>query len=80
MVKIYNDERKLFFPNAKCSLTGSGAASNLVKAVDRDQKTGVAYIGTASGRSDFQGLQRINNTTTGVTTSISVSNGFIAEQ
>mgnify|MGYP003115530263 CR=1 FL=1 len=80
LVKIYNDERKLFFPNVKCSLTGSGNASNLVKAVDRDQSTGVAYIGTASGRSDFQGLQRINNTTTGVTTSISVSNGFIAEQ
>ena len=40
----------------------------------------VAQRGTSSGRSEFRGLNRINNTTTAVTTAISASDGFVAEQ
>ena len=75
--KIYNDERKLFYPNAKCTLYGS---SSTVVAQDFDDSTGTYYVGTSQGRSDFRGLTRINNTTTAVTTAISVSNELVAEQ
>ena len=75
--KIYEDEKKLFEPNAKCTLYGS---SDAVTAVAYDDSTDTVHVGTSSGRSDFIGLNRINNTTTAVTTAISASNGLIAEQ
>ena len=75
--KIYNDEKKLFTPNAKCTLYGS---SNAITALAYDDTTNVLHVGTSSGRSEFQGLNRINNTTTAVTTKISASNGLVAEQ
>jgi len=51
-----------------------------VTALAHDSDTGILSVGTSAGRSDFQGLRRVNNTTTGVTTSISASNGLIVEQ
>jgi len=75
--KIYNDERHLFKENAKCTLYGS---SDDVKALAYDESTEQLHVGTSSGRSDFQGLRRINNTTTAVTTAISAHDGFIVEQ
>ena len=75
--KIYNDEKLLFQENAKCSLYGT---SDDVKALAYDDKTDVLHVGTSGGRSDFRGLNRINNTTTAVTTAISASNGLVAEQ
>jgi len=75
--KIYNDEKCLFHENAKCTLHGT---SNNVKALAFDDTNGVLHVGTSSGRSDFRGLNRINNTTTAVTTAISASNGLVAEQ
>ena len=75
--KIYFDERRLFAENAKCTIYGTSAP---VTAIAYDDKTNVIHAGTASGRSEFQGLVRINNTTTAVTTAISASNGLIAEQ
>ena len=75
--KIYDDERKLFAPNAKCTLYGS---SNDITAIAHDTTTDVLHVGTSSGRSDFVGLNRINNTTTAVTTAISASGGLIAEK
>ena len=75
--KIYDDEKKLFAENAKCTLYGT---SDDVKAIAYDDTTDVTHVGTSSGRSDFNGLVRINNTTTAVTTEISASNGLIAEQ
>ncbi len=75
--KIYNDEKKLFTPNAKCTLYGS---SNAITALAYDDTTNVLHVGTSSGRSEFQGLNRINNTTTAVTTAISASNELVAEQ
>jgi len=75
--KIYDDEKYLFTPNSKCTLYG---ASDAVVALAHDRTTNVLHAGTSSGRSDFRGLNRINNTTTAVTTMISASNGLIAEQ
>ena len=77
IAKIYNDEKALFQPNSQCTLYGS---SDAVTALAYDDTTKLLSAGTSSGRSDFQGLERINNTTTAVTTAISASNGLIAEQ
>ena len=75
--KIYEDEKKLFQPNAKAFLYGS---SNAITAIGYDEKKDIYHVGTSSGRSDFSGLSRINNTTTAVTTAISAYDGLIAEQ
>jgi len=75
--KIYYDEKQLFQKNAKCSLYGT---SNQVTAVAYDDTNDILHAGTSSGRSEFQGLNRINNTTTAVTTAISASDGLVAEQ
>ena len=75
--KMYDDEKHLFQENAKCTLYGS---SNAVTAVAFDDSNDNLHAGTSGGRSDFVGLNRINNTTTAVTTAISASNGLIAEQ
>ena len=75
--KIYEDEKFLFQENAACTLYGS---SDAVTALAYDDSTNLLYAGTSSGRSDFQGLRRINNTTTAVTTAMSASKGLVAEQ
>ena len=75
--KMYDDEKCLFHENAKCTLHGT---SDDVTALAFDDTNGILHAGTSSGRSEFQGLNRINNTTTAVTTAISASNGFVAEQ
>jgi len=75
--KIYEDEKFLFQENAKATLYGS---SDAVTALVYDDSSNILHVGTSSGRSEFQGLCRINNTTTAVTTAISASNGLVAEQ
>ena len=75
--KIYLDEKYLFRKDAKCTLYGT---SDVVTALGHDDTTKLLHVGTSSGRSDFRGLNRINNTTTAVTNAISASNGLIAEQ
>ena len=75
--KIYEDEKVLFQENAACTLYGS---SDAVTALAYDDSNNLLHVGTSSGRSDFQGLRRINNTTTAVTTAMSASNGLVAEQ
>jgi hypothetical protein len=75
--KMYEDEKVLFQENSACTLYGS---SDAVTALAYDEDLQLLHVGTSSGRSDFQGLRRINNTTTAVTTAISASNGLVAEQ
>ena len=75
--KMYNDEKCLFHENAKCTLHGT---SDDIKALAFDDTNDVLHVGTSAGRSEFRGLNRINNTTTAVTTAISASNGLVAEQ
>ena len=75
--KMYQDEKCLFEENAKSTLYGS---SDAVTALAFDEATNLLHVGTSGGRSDFQGLRRINNTTTAVTTAISAHDEFIIEQ
>ena len=75
--KIYEDEKVLFQENAKATLYGS---SDAVTALAYDEVTDQLHVGTSSGRSDFQGLRRINNTTQQVQTAISAHDTFIIEQ
>jgi hypothetical protein len=77
IAKIYRDEKVLFQDGAQATLYGT---SDAVTALAYDDKTELLHVGTSSGRSDFAGLRRINNTTIPVTTSISASNNLIAEQ
>ena len=75
--KMYEDEKHLYQENVKCTLHGS---SDAVTALAYDEVTDQLHVGTSSGRSDFQGLRRINNTTDPVTTAISAHDTFIIEQ
>ncbi len=74
---IYKDERSLFQPGAKCTLYGT---SDDVTAIAYDRSTDIFHAGTSSGRSDFNRLIRINNTTTAVADQIAAAGGIIAEQ
>ena len=75
--KIYNDEKFLFQGNAKATLHGT---SDAVTAIAYDEDTELLHAGTSAGRSEFQGLRRVHNTTDAVGASISASNGFIVEE
>ena len=75
--KMYYDEKCLFHENAKCTLYGT---SDEVKGMAYDDGTDILHVGTPSGRSEFDGLTRINNTTTPVTTAIVASNGLVVEE
>ena len=74
---IYNDELPLFKDNAKCTLYGS---SNVITGLAYDKGTGLYHVGTSAGRSDFRGLERINNTTTPITHTIAADDGMIVER
>jgi len=77
VAKMYNDEKHLFQTNAKATLYGT---SNAVTALAYDDATELLHVGTSAGRSEFQGLNRVNNTTDAVSAAISASNGFIVEE
>lgn len=77
VAKIYEDEKVLFQENAQATLYGS---SDAVTALAYDDSTNILSVGTSAGRSDFQGLRRVNNTTNAVGAAISASNGMIVEE
>jgi len=74
--KMYNDEKHLFQENAKATLYGS---SDAVTALAYDDDTELLHVGTSAGRSLFQGLNRVDNTTDAVGAAISASNGLVVE-
>jgi hypothetical protein len=76
ILKIYNDEKQLFQENAKATLYGT---SDSVTALAYDEDTQRLHVGTSSGRSVFQGLRRVDNTTTAVSAAISAADGLVAE-
>jgi hypothetical protein len=76
IAKIYNDEKQLFATNAKATLYGT---SDAVTALAYDDDTELLHVGTSAGRSVFQGLNRVDNTTDAVGAAISASNGLVAE-
>lgn len=75
--KIYDDEKALFFPNAKATLYGT---SDDVKAVAYDSTRDELHVGTSAGRSVFSGLTRVDHTTDAVEVALSASNGLVAEE
>lgn len=75
--KIYEDEKVLFQENAAATLYG---ASDAVTALAHDSDTGLLHVGTSAGRSVFQGLRRVSNTTIAVGTAISASNSLVVEE
>ena len=75
--KIYQDEWKMFRPNAKC-LLASGDKN--VRAIDWDNQTGKLHIGQASGRQVFEGLVKTESTTDPVYTAISAVNDYVVEE
>ena len=77
IAKIYEDEKFLFQENAQATLYG---ASDAVTALAHDDATDLLHVGTSAGRSVFQGLRRVSNTTTAVGTAISASNGLVVEE
>jgi trimeric autotransporter adhesin len=76
IAKMYNDEKFLFQENAKATLYGT---SDSVTALAYDDDTELLHVGTSAGRSVFQGLRRVDNTTDAVGAAISASNGLVAE-
>jgi len=76
IAKIYEDEKYLFQENSQATLYGS---SDAVTALAYDGDTELLHVGTSAGRSVFQGLRRVDNTTGAVGAAISASNGLVAE-
>jgi len=74
--KIYEQERHMFKPNAKTTL--SGPYDN-VTTCDFDDSTGNLHVGTDSSYNEFSGLIRINERLTPISSSISATNGLVAE-
>lgn len=77
IAKIYRDEKVLFQENAQATLYGT---SDAVTALAHDDTTDLLHVGTSAGRSVFQGLRRVENTTDAVGAAISASNGLVVEE
>ena len=77
IAKIYRDELPLFQAGAACTLYGT---SDAVRALAHDDTTDLLHVGTSAGRSVFDGLRRVSNTTVAVGTAISASNNLIVEE
>jgi hypothetical protein len=77
IAKIYRDEKVLFTDGAQATLYGT---SDSVTALAYDDSENLLHVGTASGRSSFNGLKRVENTDVAVTTAISATEGLVIEQ
>jgi hypothetical protein len=77
IAKIYRDEKPLFQENAQATLYGT---SDGVTALAYDDGTELLHAGTSAGRSVFQGLQRVSNTTDAIGVAISASNDLVVEE
>ena len=77
IAKMYNDEKHLFQDGAQATLYGT---SDAVTALAYDDDTELLHAGTSAGRSVFQGLRRVDNTTDAVGVAISASNDLIVEE
>ena len=77
ILEMYEKELPLFQEGAKATLYGS---SNSITAMSYDSSKEHLHVGTSEGRSVFQGLRRIDNTRSAISTAISASNGMVAEE
>ena len=67
----------LFTEGSQATLYGS---SDAVTALAHDDVTDLLHVGTSAGRSVFQGLRRVENTTDAVGAAISANNGLVVEE
>ena len=81
VAKIFNDEKLMFEINAKATLYWDATSSNKerISGLAYDPITKRIHAGTSSGRSEFQGLIRVNNSTDAVGTNITSVDGMVAE-
>jgi hypothetical protein len=77
IAKMYRDEKPLFQEGAQATLYGT---SDAVTALAYDDDTELLHAGTSAGRSVFQGLRRVSNTTDAVGVAISASNDLVVEE
>jgi len=77
IAKIYNDEKWMFQEGAQVTLNGS---SDAVTALAHDKVTDLLHVGTSGGMSVFDGLVRVSEDATAVTTSISANDSRIVRQ
>ena len=77
VLTMYKDEKAFFQEGAQSTLYGT---PDKVTALSYDNDTNLLHVGTSAGRSVFQGLRRVDNTTDAVTNAISASNGLVAEE
>ena len=77
VAKMYRDEKPLFEENAKCTFYGE---NDRLYALDYDEGTELLHVGTPNGISVFKGLEKVSNTTYGVLTALSASNGLVVEE
>jgi hypothetical protein len=77
VAKMYRDEKPLFQEGAQATLYGT---SDSVTALAYDDDTELLHAGTSAGRSVFQGLQRVSNTTDAIGVAISASNDLVVEE
>ena len=75
--KSYCQEASLFAPGAQATIYGN---SNIVNAIAYDKGTKLLHVGTSAGRSVFNNLTRVDNTTDAISVDISASNDFIVEE
>ena len=81
ILKMFNDEKLLFEQNAKATLYWDATSTNRqrISGLAYDPITKRIHAGTSSGRSEFQGLVRVNNSTDAVGTNITSVDGMVAE-
>ena len=77
IVKIYNDERKLFEINSDATMGGSSSAATVLAYDDVREEI---HVGSSWGRSVFQGLSRVGFDSDVATASLSVNDGFVVEE
>jgi hypothetical protein len=74
--KIWRDEFKMFQPYSRVTIHGGDDG---VRALNRDPYTQDLHVGTAAGKSVFQGLTRVSESNEPVTKFISANKGTVAE-
>ena len=81
ILKMFNDEKLMFETNAKATLYWDTTSTNRqrISGLAYDPITKRIHAGTSSGRSEFQGLIRVNNSTDAVGTNITSVDGLVAE-
>ena len=81
ILKMFNDEKLMFEINAKATLYWDTTSTNRqrISGLAYDPITKRIHAGTSSGRSEFQGLIRVNNSTDAVGTNITSVDGLVAE-